>query len=53
MVRWSHGVAFQNCWVCGETRIEVSTAGLDSGIVGRTMGMRKWCRLVWFDLVMA
>ena len=33
MVRYSHGVAFQNCLVFVVTRIEVGIAGLDSGIV--------------------
>ena len=28
-------MAFQNCWVCVETRIEVGTTILDSGIAGR------------------
>ena len=29
-------VAFQNCWGCVDTIVEVGTVGLDSGIVGRT-----------------
>ena len=31
-------VAFQNCWVCVDSRVEVGTIGLDSGIVGRANG---------------
>ena len=31
-------VAFQNCWVCVDTIVEVGTVGLDSGIVWRTNG---------------
>ena len=34
-------MAFKNCWVCVETRIEVGTAGLDSDIVGRANGNEK------------
>ena len=32
MVSEAHGVAFQNFWVCVQTRIEVGRVGLDSGI---------------------
>ena len=38
MVRQSHGVAFQNCWVCVDTIVEVGAVGLNSGIVGRANG---------------
>ena len=38
MVRKSHGVVIQNCWVCVDTIVEVGTVGLDSGIVGRANG---------------
>ena len=31
-------VAFQNCWVCVDTIVEVGTVGLDSDIVGRANG---------------
>ena len=32
------GCGVSNCWVCEETTIEVVTAGLDSGIIGRANG---------------
>ena len=31
-------VAFQNCWVCVDSIVEVGTVGLDSVIVGRANG---------------
>ena len=33
-------VAFQNCWVCVDSIVEVGTVGLDSGIVGRANSNR-------------
>ena len=38
MVKKSHGLEFQNCWVCVDTIVEVGTVGLDSEIVGRANG---------------
>ena len=34
-------MAFQNCWVYVETRIEVGITGLDSGVAGRVNGHEK------------
>ena len=46
-------VAFQNCCVYVDTLVEVGTAGLDSGIVGRANGNSVEMLKVRFGLVMA
>ena len=53
MVRKSHGVAFQNCWVCVDTIVEVGTVGLDNEIVGRPKDNSVKMLQVRFGLVIA